>query len=89
MNGYDFIGMMTELTKHPKRGELWMVSLEPVKGHKTGKTGLPKDSKIKCNQIRTFDTVILQKCAGQLTEETLEKVEEALLVHIGISMPVF
>ncbi len=31
----------------------------------------------------------LLKCAGQITEEILKKVEEALLIHIGISMPVF
>jgi len=52
-------------------------------------TGLPKDSKIKCNQIRTVDIMRLLKCAGQITEEMLKKVEEALLIHIGISLPVF
>lgn len=40
-------------------------------------------------RIKLVDIMRLKKCAGQLTEETLEKVEDALLIHIGISMPVF
>jgi len=124
------IGRMAGLIKRPKRGEIWMVSLEPVKGHEIGKTrpaviisnnknneysstvtlipitssvkkvypfevfiqktetGLPVDSKIKCNQIRTVDMVRLLKCTGQITEEILRKIEQALLIHIGIAVPV-
>lgn len=50
---------------------------------KTG-TGLQLDSKIKCNQIRTVDKLRLLKCAGKITSEILIKVEDALLIHVGI-----
>ena len=48
-------------------------------------SGLPLDSKIKCNQIRTVDKLRLLKLAGGISAEILKKVEEALLIHIGIS----
>ncbi|MHB1377065.1 MAG: type II toxin-antitoxin system PemK/MazF family toxin [Candidatus Humimicrobiaceae bacterium] len=110
----------------PKRGEIWLVSLEPVAGHEIGKTRpaliisndrnneysstvtlipitssidkiypfevfisktdseLQLDSKIKCNQIRTVDKLRLVKFAGKIKAERLFKVEEALLIHVGI-----
>jgi len=48
-------------------------------------SGLPLNSKIKCNQIRTVDKLKLLKLAGEISTEIIKKVEEALLVHIGIS----
>ena len=112
----------------PKRGEIWLVSLEPpVVGHEIGKTRpalvisnnrnnefadtitilpitsktekiypfevfvskkesiLPKDSKVKCNQIRTVDKRRLIKFLSKLSEEKLDKVKQAILIHIGIS----
>ena len=122
---------MAGLIEYPKRGEIWLVSLEPVAGHEIGKTrpaviisnnknneysstvtlipitssikkiypfevfipknetGLSMDSRIKCNQIRTVDRVRLLKCMGRITGVILEKVEGALLIHIGISIPSF
>jgi mRNA interferase MazF len=50
-----------------------------------GDSGLPLDSKIKCNQIRTVDKLRLLKLAGEISTDIIKKVEEALLVHIGIS----
>lgn len=47
-------------------------------------SGLQLDSKIKCNQIRTVDKLRLLKYAGGLSVEILKKVEEALLIHLGI-----
>jgi mRNA interferase MazF len=114
------------LINYPKRGEIWLVSLDPVTGSETGKTrpalvisndrnneysstvtlipitssidkvypfevfisktvsGLQADSKIKCNQIRTVDKLRLIKFTGRITAERLNKVEEALLIHIGV-----
>jgi len=46
---------------------------------------LPLDSKIKCNQIRTVDKSRLLRLAGKLSTEIIKKVEEALMIHIGIS----
>ena len=47
-------------------------------------SGLPLDSKIKCNQIRTVDKLRLLKLVGGISTEIIKKVEEALLIHIGI-----
>jgi len=115
------------LINYHKRGEIWLVSLEPIVGNEIGKTrpaliisndknneysstitlipittsiekvypfevfiskvdsGLTLDSKIKCNQIRTVDKSRLLKLVGEVSAETLNEVEEALLIHIGIS----
>lgn len=111
----------------PKRGEIWLVSLEPVVGHEIGKTRpaliisndrnnqfadtitvlpltsktekiypfetllakketqLPEDSKVKSNQIRTLDKKRLVKLFSRISKESLKKIEEALLIHLGIS----
>ena len=47
-------------------------------------SGLPLNSKIKCNQIRTVDKLRLLKIVGGISTEIIKKVEEALLIHIGI-----
>jgi len=47
-------------------------------------SGLPLNSKIKCNQIRTVDKLMLLKLVGGISTEIIKKVEEALLIHIGI-----
>jgi len=112
----------------PKRGEIYLVSLDPVTGSEIGKTrpaliisndinnknadtvtvipisskteriypfevsvtkekgSLPEDSKIKCNQIRTIDKARLIRKVGKVDEETLKKVEKALLIHLGITI---
>ncbi len=48
-------------------------------------SGLLKDSKVKCNQIRTVDKTRLQKKIGEVQHEYVEKVEEALLIHLDIN----
>ena len=48
-------------------------------------SGLPLDSKIKCNQIRTVDKLRLLELAGEISAEIIKKVEEAILIHVGIS----
>ncbi len=109
----------------PIRGEIWLISLEPVVGHEIGKTRpalvisndrnnqfaetitvlpitsnvkkiypfetfLPKretnltvDSKIKSNQIRTVDKKRLIKLIGNVSEEKLKEVEQALFIHLN------
>jgi mRNA interferase MazF len=111
----------------PKKGEIWIVSLEPVKGSEIGKTRpaliisnnknnafsetvtvlpitsnisrvypfevflsakdtkLKNDSKIKCNQIRTIDKKRLLNLLCTVSPETLEKVREAILIHLEMS----
>lgn len=111
----------------PVRGEIWLVSLEPVVGHEIGKTrpalvisndrnnqfaetitvlpitsnvkkiypfetflpkretNLPVDSKIKSNQIRTVDKKRLIKLIGNISEEKLKEVKQALFIHLNFT----
>jgi mRNA interferase MazF len=48
-------------------------------------SGLPLDSKLKCNQIRTVDKSRLLKVIGEIPEEIISKVEKAVLIHLEIS----
>jgi mRNA interferase MazF len=48
-------------------------------------THLPKDSKIKCNQIRTIDKKRLINFVSALLLDKLEKVEKALLIHLDVN----
>ena len=45
----------------------------------------PKDSKVKCNQIRTIDKKRFINFVSTLLSEKLEKVERALLIHLDIN----
>lgn len=46
-------------------------------------TGLSKDSKMKCNQIRTIDKKRLVNFVGTLSTERVKEVKQALLIHLG------
>lgn len=46
-------------------------------------SGLPKNSKAKCNQIRTIDKKRLVKCIGRVSREKLKEVEGSLFIHLG------
>ncbi len=48
-------------------------------------THLPKDSKVKCNQVRTVDKKRLVNFMGTLSSERLKDIEQALLIHLGIT----
>jgi mRNA interferase MazF len=48
-------------------------------------SGLPLDSKLKCNQIRTVDKSRLSKVVGEIPDEIIKKVEKAVLIHLEIS----
>jgi len=52
-------------------------------------SGLSADSKIKCNQIRTVDKLRLLKPAGSISEDKLEEVEKALLIHLDMQEKLF
>lgn len=49
-----------------------------------GTANLPKDSKIKADQIRTLDKSRLIKFIGALEEKYVEAIERALKVHISL-----
>ena len=46
-------------------------------------SGLPKDSIVLLEQIRTLDKTRLKNKIGTLSEKTLKKVDRALLVSVG------
>jgi mRNA interferase MazF len=52
---------------------------------KAGGAGLPKDSVVLCNQIRSIDKRRLVKRIGALRGDTLLRVERALLLSLGIT----
>ena len=47
------------------------------------KSGLSKNSKAKCNQIRTIDKKRLVKIIGKITSAKLKEIERALSLHLG------
>ena len=49
-----------------------------------GKTNLPKNSKIKADQIRTLDRRRLVKFIGKLEPEDLEAVDKAIQIHLSL-----
>lgn len=49
-------------------------------------TGLPKDSKAKCSQIRTIDKKRLINFIGTLSFEKLKELEQAFLIHLDINV---
>ena len=112
------------LENYPKRGEIYLVTLDPTVGAEISKTrpalvisndinnqfsetvtvipitsyvekiypfevflaagegGLSKNSKAKCNQIRTIDKQRLIKPLGKINQEKIEAVEEATKIHL-------
>lgn len=48
-----------------------------------GKFGLPKDSVILLEQIRTLDKRRLREKIGELTELEMQKVNDGLLISLG------
>lgn len=46
-------------------------------------TGLPKDSVVLLEQIRTIDKSRLQERIGELPEDTMRRVNNALMISLG------
>jgi mRNA interferase MazF len=49
-----------------------------------GRSILPKDSKVKADQIRTLDRRRLLKFIGKLEAEDLEAIAKAIQVHLSL-----
>ena len=47
-------------------------------------SGLAKDSIVLLEQIRTIEKSRLKKCIGTLSEETMKKIDDAVLISIGV-----
>ena len=50
-----------------------------------GESGLPKDSVVLLEQVRTIDKSRLRKPVGQLSEDMMRQVEGALQISFGIT----
>lgn len=51
----------------------------------SGEAGLIKDSKAKCQQIRTIDRQRLLKYFGTLPDHIMDDIERAVSLHLGFS----
>jgi mRNA interferase MazF len=49
-----------------------------------GEGGLEKDSYVLCHQIRTVDEARLGEISGQLSAKTMNEVDEALRISLGL-----
>jgi mRNA interferase MazF len=50
----------------------------------TGKAGLSKPSAVVLNQIRSVDRIRLVKHLGTVDQDIMKKVDEALLISLGL-----
>ncbi len=50
----------------------------------TGSGNLPKDSKVKTDQIRTIDKMRIVKLIGELKQNQIEEVERAIKIHLDL-----
>ncbi len=49
-----------------------------------GTANLPKDSKVKANQIRTLDRTRLIKLIGELPNDVMALIDKAIMLHLGL-----
>ncbi len=49
-----------------------------------GTANLPKDSKVKANQIRTLDRIRIVKLIGALPKDVMDGIEKAMMLHVGL-----
>ena len=111
-----------------KRGEIYLLALDPVMGREISKTRpvvvvsnnknnefsgtltiipitsknlqkiypfevfltkgtgkLPKDSKVKADQIRTLDKSRIVKFIGTLEKKEIDQIEKAIKIHLALS----
>lgn len=47
-------------------------------------SGLNKDSKALAEQIRTISKLRLKKLAGMVSQDTLEKIDKAIRIHLSL-----
>ena len=50
-----------------------------------GSANLPKDSKVKADQIRTLDKNRIVKYIGAVDERDLDAIERAMKIHLALS----
>jgi len=50
----------------------------------TGEANLPKNSKVKTDQVRTLDRSRFLKTIGELSKARITEIEEALRIHLAL-----
>jgi mRNA interferase MazF len=50
-----------------------------------GTGNLPKDSKVKADQIRTLDKARIVKQVGDLGKAEMKKIDDAMKIHLGLT----
>lgn len=50
-----------------------------------GVGNLPKDSKVKADQIRTLDKARIVKHVGDLGKAEMKKIDDAMKIHLGLT----
>ena len=76
----EFSGTVTILpitSRNLKRIYLFEVFLSKGSGN------LPKDSKVKVDQIRTLDKTRIIRRIGMLRNDEIDEIEKALRIHLG------
>lgn len=66
----------SSIKKLPKPYEVFLLEKEG---------GISNNSLIKANQIRTIDKIRLGNKIGNLSEEKILEIENAILIHLGIN----
>ncbi len=51
---------------------------------KKGKANLPKNSKVKADQIRTLDKSRIVKFIGSLSKKEMDLLDKAILIHLDL-----
>ena len=51
---------------------------------KKGKANLPKNSKVKADQIRTLDKCRIVKFIGSLSKKEMDLLDKAILIHLDL-----
>ncbi len=64
------------------RGEVWLIDLNPVKGHE--QAGLKVKSFIKCEDIRSVSLERFIKKLGMVDNKIIAEVEQRLRILIGL-----
>jgi len=49
-----------------------------------GSGGLPKDSKVKADQIRTLDKARMAKLLGKVDQKQISAIDRAVRIHLGM-----
>ena len=49
-----------------------------------GSANLPKDSKVKADQIRTLDKTRIIKLIGKLTRSEMDEIAKAMKIHLAL-----